>query len=490
MDHWAKDCPHGDQKNGPAVRLMDESHGQDQPEPQEHPIEGDHGEAEEYDENPDGSQYDSDDERPEEIYEEYSDQEPGSAWMGGMRDVREDSDTDEVIEHLHSMVEETDEPRDEEWFIGVAPPETRVAYELELEHQRSLMWATQYENRELRRSMSEISQENTRLVEVNNIWARHLEECRVELRRIAIAIRTGATQGELNQMVQASTANQHRRMIEREQAVCSVYPEEESEVGTEEIPDLTTIPETPPDSPGDGPTIHNTWMEENDQTEEVTEDGDPEPTSEENEQEVMYAMNDPAPQREYRTTITPKEVRPQRMFRCMTVYVVVNGMKGLALLDSGSSIDCVSPEFARVARLPVFPLDKPVGLQLGCVGSRSSINFGVREKILFGGHTEEVYLDVVNVDHYDLILGVPFLRQFKLRLNFEDETVVVGQQAIPSLKKGEEVRTARPTRRAFTGTAAKYQWAEKDQYDATKPERRASTGSLANFKRSKVGANE
>ena len=491
MDHWAKDCPHGDQKNGPAVRVMDEFRETESSTEQEPTTGREHEEGEEYDENPEGSQYDPEDDLPEEIYEDYSDQDQGSAWMGGMRDLDYHSDTEETGERLHSMVEETgetDEPT-EDWFIGVAPPETRVAYELELEHQRSLMWATQYENRSLHQSVQQLSKENARLVEVNNIWARHLEECRVELRRMAIAIRTGASSGELNQMVQASTANQHRRMTEREQAVCSVYPDEESEGEGDEIPDLVTIPETPPDSPG-GPTIHNVWMTDPTQQEDGIEGMAADQDTEDSTEEVLNAMSDPVQQREYRTTITPKEVRPQRMFRCMTAYVVVNGMKGLALLDSGSSIDCVSPEFARVAKLPVFPLDKPVGLQLGCVGSRSSINFGVREKVVFGGHSEEVYLDVVNVDHYDLVLGVPFLRQFKLCLNFEDETVVIGQQVIPSLKKGEEVRTARPTRRASTGTAAKYQWAEKDQYEGTKPIRRASTGSPANFAKAKVGKTE
>ena len=494
MDHWAADCPNGDRKDGPAVRMMDETVEQGETTETVQTVEdepvghnSDEGDLE-------GSQYDPDDELPEELYDEYSDQEYADAWMGGMRPMMDGSDSDEVIERLHSMTDDGEIPLGEQWGIGVAPPETRVAYELELEHQRSLMWATQYENRQLQQSIHHLTKENGRLMEVNDTWARHLEECRVELRRIGIAIRTDATRTELEQMVRVSTANQHRRMVEREQAFCSIYPDEEEIEGSEGIPDLITVPGTPPESPVDGPTANNVWIDEDEthDTEPVvlTEEGTPEAEgNSETESEVLFVINEPT-QREYRTTITPKEARPQRIFRCMTVYVIVNGMKGLALLDSGSSVDCVSPEFARVARLPVFPLDKPVGLQLGCVGSRSSINFGVRDKVLFGGRAEEVYLDVVNVDHYDLILGVPFLRQFRLKLNFDDDTVVIGGNAIPSLKKGEEVRTARPMRRAPTGTAAKYQWAEKNQYEAGKPMRRASTGSLANFKKPEVGKSE
>ena len=489
FDHWAADCPNGDQKDGPAVRMMDET--------VEHEDNAETAQANEDDpaayssevDNLEGSQYEPEDELPEELYDEYSDQDHADAWMGGMRPVTDDSETDEATERLHSMVEEPEVPLSEQWEIGVAPPEMRVAYEFELEHQRSLMWAIQYENRQLHQSAQTLTKENSRLREVNDIWARHLEECRVELRRIGIAIRTNADRGELNQMVQVSTANQHRRMVEREQAFCSIYPDDDDE-GSEGIPDLVTVPGTPPESPVDGPTVNNVWVDEDeipDAEQEETADGTT--RNLESDSEVLFTMSEPT-RREYRTTITPKEARPQRAFRCMTTYVVVNGMKGLALLDSGSSVDCVSPEFARVAKLPVFPLDKPVGLQLGCVGSRSSINFGVRDKVRFGNQSEEVYLDVVNVDHYDLILGVPFLRQFKLKLNFDDDTIVIGREAIPSLKKGEEVRTARPIRRASTGTAAKYQWAEKNQYEAGKPTRRVSTGSLANFKKPEVGTTE
>ena len=65
----------------------------------------------------------------------------------------------------------------------------------------------------------------------------------------------------------------------------------------------------------------------------------------------------------------------------MLVYCEVNGLKAKALLDCGSTINCVSPDFADVARLKSFTLSQPLGLQMGCVGSRSRINFGVRAKI-------------------------------------------------------------------------------------------------------------
>ena len=166
--------------------------------------------------------------------------------------------------------------------------------------------------------------------------------------------------------------------------------------------------------------------------------------------------------REYCSAIVPKEVRPQRDFKCMTTYVEINGLRGLALLDSGSSIDCISPDFARVAKVKAFALEKPVGLQLGCVGSRSSINFGVRTDVNIGRHSQKLYMDVVNIDHYDVILGVPSLQQYGTQLDFAKEVIVISGDEIPSLQVGEEVRTAKPTKRAFTGTSAKYQWAAQE----------------------------
>ena len=160
--------------------------------------------------------------------------------------------------------------------------------------------------------------------------------------------------------------------------------------------------------------------------------------------------------REYRSAILPKEDRPERDFKCMTAYVELNGVKGLALLDSGSSIDCVSPDFARVAELQSKPLSKPIGLQLGCVGSRSTINFGTRCDLAIAGKKENMYLDVVNVDHYDLVLGVPFLQQFGVNLDFKTDSIRIGERVVPSIK------ATRPesgkNRRAPTGTSSKYQW--------------------------------
>lgn len=69
--------------------------------------------------------------------------------------------------------------------------------------------------------------------------------------------------------------------------------------------------------------------------------------------------------------LKPKKniARPQRKLKCLTAYVMINNVPALALFDSKSLIDVVSPDYAMEAKLEMFILDTPIPLQLRCVGS-------------------------------------------------------------------------------------------------------------------------
>jgi hypothetical protein len=124
---------------------------------------------------------------------------------------------------------------------------------------------------------------------------------------------------------------------------------------------------------------------------------------------------------------------------CMAALVRVNGLEAYTLLDSGSTTVSITHDFARVAKLSIMQLDNPVPLQLGTVGSRSMINFGTKARLEVGSVVEnDAYLDVVNIDRYDMIIGIPFMRKHGLVLDFAKDVLSHRGQSIPTLTSGQE----------------------------------------------------
>ena len=148
-----------------------------------------------------------------------------------------------------------------------------------------------------------------------------------------------------------------------------------------------------------------------------------------------------------RATMNPKincPRRPKAYESCLAAYVEINGIEAFTLFDSGSSADVISPDFAQVSDTRIHTLGKPVPLQLGTVGSRALINYGVKTSVEFGSRKEErYYLDMVNIDRYDAILGAPFMRKFGIRLDFESNSIIVGDMAIRALLPEEEATLLR-----------------------------------------------
>ena len=62
------------------------------------------------------------------------------------------------------------------------------------------------------------------------------------------------------------------------------------------------------------------------------------------------------------------------------------------------------------AKLAAFTLESQLALQLGCVGSRSKITHGTHAPVRISNVTRDMYFDVANINQYDCILGLPFLR--------------------------------------------------------------------------------
>ena len=47
----------------------------------------------------------------------------------------------------------------------------------------------------------------------------------------------------------------------------------------------------------------------------------------------------------------------------------------------------------------MFALEKPIALQLACIGSRLMINYGTHATIKIGCKVVEEYFDIANVEH-------------------------------------------------------------------------------------------
>ncbi|KAJ7042842.1 hypothetical protein C8F04DRAFT_885346, partial [Mycena alexandri] len=102
----------------------------------------------------------------------------------------------------------------------------------------------------------------------------------------------------------------------------------------------------------------------------------------------------------------------------LTAEVEIGGCKAYVLFDSGSNTDSITPEFAKGTDCAVFKLEEQITLQLGCVGSKSRINYGARAPVAFGGIRGHAYFDIVNVDRYDGIIGAPFMIKHRAVLDF------------------------------------------------------------------------
>ena len=113
-------------------------------------------------------------------------------------------------------------------------------------------------------------------------------------------------------------------------------------------------------------------------------------------------------------------------------YWDINGVRAHCLLDSGCKGVMISPDFIHATGIVPIKLEQPIGLQLTCVGSKSTINYGARSTITFGTVCVEEYFDITNIDYYDVILGTPFLWKLNITLDFTSPGVIhMGTTIVP-----------------------------------------------------------
>ena len=68
-----------------------------------------------------------------------------------------------------------------------------------------------------------------------------------------------------------------------------------------------------------------------------------------------------------------------------------------------------------------------------------------------GAFDAQLYFNVANIDHYDCILGIPFLRQNATIVDFSRQVLRIGRGDVPMIQDSETVnaramRVRRPVR--------------------------------------------
>lgn len=66
--------------------------------------------------------------------------------------------------------------------------------------------------------------------------------------------------------------------------------------------------------------------------------------------------------------------RDPKLQRTIDVYITVNGLNAHALIDSGSTTDLMSYDFAHILGVRTIELEEQLALQLAVSGSRSKLN--------------------------------------------------------------------------------------------------------------------
>ena len=116
----------------------------------------------------------------------------------------------------------------------------------------------------------------------------------------------------------------------------------------------------------------------------------------------------------------------------------INGTRAHCLLDSGCEGVMISPNYAWATGIKTFKLEQPIGLQLACVGSKSMIDYGAKSTILFGNKLVKEYFNVANINHYNVILGTPFLWQLSITLDFTGQgSIRIGTYIVHMNKPSE-----------------------------------------------------
>lgn len=86
-------------------------------------------------------------------------------------------------------------------------------------------------------------------------------------------------------------------------------------------------------------------------------------------------------------------------------------------------------------RVKKVALEKPLTIQLAVQGSRSKVNFGTSVEFGYQKVQEACFFDIINLQHYDLVLGTLFLFQHQVMVGLNPPRVVIGSDPLLPTKE-------------------------------------------------------
>jgi len=103
--------------------------------------------------------------------------------------------------------------------------------------------------------------------------------------------------------------------------------------------------------------------------------------------------------------------------------VKINGQEAIVLLDSGCTMEAISPEMVHIVGPKVHQLMEQIPIQLGTKGSKFQINHGTKVCIKIGTVENYHYFNIINIDRYNVIIGMVFMKQHGIVLDFKKDQV-------------------------------------------------------------------
>ena len=117
-------------------------------------------------------------------------------------------------------------------------------------------------------------------------------------------------------------------------------------------------------------------------------------------------------------------------YRAISLFWKIGGVKAHCLIDSGCEGVMVSLKFTHAMKIKTFALEKLTGIQLAVMGSKSIINYGTNTTIKVNDEESKEYFNIVNIDHYNAILRTPFLKKFKVAIDFTKDCLKIKDKII------------------------------------------------------------